>query len=197
MKTCFLALALVLICTCFVVATDSPFLVMPETWKPHVITDNHGCMNITGDFKLLGENAPESPNLFLERFPFSFDTMIGGDLPVAIRKQVTHVHIDQYDCSVLTFSYFINNHHIFTRILNNSDKNTLSCNKASLIIFEKPPESCSEGGCRMMTRVNNLYLSEDGSLILNSVYVGVDSFFYFVRKPFRKEYLVRFKRVKP
>ena len=195
MKTFLLILALVFICSCHVVAIGPPVLVVPETWKSGKITGKIEETNITGDFELLGESAPESPKIFMERFPFSFDTMVGTDIPNNKKKGITHVHIDQNNCSSLTLSYFAHDRPIITRQFGNSDTLRISCNNPVLNISEKPPEACSEGGCRAMKIETRLHVAADGSLILSSVYEGVDSFFYFIKRPFREEYLVKFKRV--
>lgn len=196
MRMYLLILIFILSCSPYLLAEDQPSVVVPETWKPKKIATENAYMNITGDYNLLGESAPGTPTIFLERWPLSLDTMTGGDIPDDIQKKVTRVHIEQNNCSELTLTFFSKDSVLAKRSILGAEDVKISCDRDSFKRILTSAGSCGEGGCRTMDIDSSFYLSGDGSLILYSKYSGVDRFLFFW-KHFKKEYLVRFKTVKP
>lgn len=192
-KTCLITLLMIFICTQHVLAKEP--VIIPDAWKPHKITDVTGYMNITGDYNLLGEGAPQMPQSFRGR-PFSLDAMTSCDIPYDDRKKVTRVHIDQKDCAELILTFFSKDGVLAKRRISGSEKVKISCTLESFMIIETALETKGEAVSGTLDVDSRHYLTEDGSLMLHSKYVGVShSFIFFWRDG--EEYLVKFKKVKP
>lgn len=192
-KTYLMSLLMIVTCTQHVLAKEPA--IIHETWKPHNIADISGYMNITGDYNLLGEGAPQMPLNFRGR-PFSLDAMTSCDIPYDDRKKVTRVHIDQKDCTELIVTFFSKAGVLAKRRISGSDKVKISCTLESFIIKETALKTKGEAVSGTLDVESSYYLTEDGSLILHSKYVGIShSFIFFWRD--KEEYLVRFNKVKP
>jgi hypothetical protein len=191
-------LILMLSCAQYVLAKEQS-VVVPEAWNPKKIINDRAYMNITGDYVLLGENAPGTPSFFMgePQWRLYLDLMAGVDIgtPHEDRKHVTYVHIQQNDCTGLEFTFYSKNGVVARRNISGSEKVTITCNRESFKVFET-----GVGGVgRTMDDEVSYYLSEDGSLILHSKYKGTDrsQAFGIFWTNFKYEHLVKFNSVKP
>lgn len=107
MKVYLLILIFILSYSHHLLAEDKLQVIVFEAWRPKKIAAENTYMNISGDYNLLGESAPGTPTIFLERWPLSLDTMTGGDMSDDLQKKVTRVHVQQSNCSELTLTFFL------------------------------------------------------------------------------------------
>jgi hypothetical protein len=179
----------------YVLAGEQSSVTVPETWMPKRLLDNNSYMNITGDYELLGEAGPGTPNYLMgqPKWPLYLDTINGIDIrgPLDSRKDVTRVHIEQKDCAGLELTFYSKDVVQVKKTVFGSDKVKISCNREAF----RSLETEVGGTGRTMDIDTSYYLSEDGSLILHSKYVGIDRskiFFGLFWNHFKYEYLVRF-----
>jgi hypothetical protein len=180
-----------------VLAGEQTSLIVPETWMPKKILDNNSYMNITGDYELLGEAGSGTPNYLMgqPQWLLYLDTITGIDIrgPLDNREDVTRVHIEQKDCTGLELAFYSKDIVLVKRTVSGSDKAKISCNREAFRCLE----TAVGGTGRTMDKDTSYYLSEDDSLILHSIFSGIDRsriFFGLFWNHFRYEYLVRFKR---
>ncbi len=168
-------------------------VIPPKIWQIKQTLEGAGCMNITGEYQLWGETAPQWPSTFMG-LPFSLDIMLGIDLPRQDRLKIAGVKIIQKGNDDITLTFLTQNESLIQKSISPLQKN-ITCESDRIVISEKAVETTGEATRGIADIVDTLFLAQDGSLIVNTVIKGVDKSLITFKRKYREEYWAKFKAI--
>jgi hypothetical protein len=113
-----------------------------------------------------------------------------------IKKKITDVKIDQIDSYKLIFTFFIQDKILTKKIVSNTKKEQIFCVSDKVSVINSSLETFGEA-TRGSADITDIYsLSNDGSLIVNTVILSTQNTFFIFKNQRREEYWVKFKKIK-
>ncbi len=175
---------------CAPIRVESDKLVTPpDSWHLRHATDGSDCLNLTGEYEMWGEPAPQWPST-LDGIPFSLDVLLPIDIPYEDELKVDGVKVEQQNGSGITLVFMIGERPLlFKRIPIPGGK--VVCDRDRVIVTTL----CETAGEAMRkvkaVSIDTMFIGQDGSLIVNSVIQ--ETGWVFMPPRYRAEYWVRFK----
>lgn len=153
------------------------------------------CIDITGNYEFFGDPYQQWPSNF-RGFPFSLDIISGTYISYNDQKKVTHVKIDQIESDRLIFTFFIQEKILTKKIVSNTKKEQIFCTSDKVSVINNSAETFGEATRGSADITDTYFLSNDDSLIVNTVILATQNTFFIFKNQHREEYLVKFKMIK-
>ena len=176
------------------IAAKEEAVTPPNIWQIKQAADGAGCINLTGEYELWGEAAPQGPATF-NGIPFSLNVMAGPYISDSDLKKIKHVGVEHRDSDEITFKFFTQDGMLMQRKYYPSEKAEILCTADRVTLIRKSVETKGEATSGTADITDTYFLSTDGSLIIHTVIKSVDSILFFIRIPQEEEYWAKFQPV--
>ena len=168
----------------------------PDIWKIKQAKDGVRCVNLTGEYQLWGEVAPQSPKTY-RGVPFSLYAITGGPyMPDSDLKKITQVGVEHQDDNEITFMFFTSEGILTQQNFYPSEDLQILCTADSVTLIQKSLQTKGEATTGTADITDTYFLSDDGALIVHSVTRWVSTIFFLIKISQEEEYWVKFKAKK-
>jgi hypothetical protein len=184
----------ILLASCSISEAKEETMMPPDIWQIKQAVDGAGCIDLTGEYQLWGEAAPQGPATF-RGMSFSLDVMAGPYVSNSDRKEITHVGVEHRDGNEITFKFFTQGGILTQRKYYPSEKVQILCTADRVTVIQKSLETRGEATSGTADITDTYFLSNDGSLIIHTVIKWVDSILFIFKIPQEEQYWAKFKAV--